>query len=129
MEPTAAERNTLWKDEARNAVEKPQHKGVEMFCDVQRQAARVASLIDHVERLGGERDDWEAAAKDHVVNNARLVAELEKARELVDWALGVIEKAQEACHGDWCSGDDHAAFCDYLTESLAKARAVLEVKS
>ena len=58
---------------------------------------------------------------------ARQYAVLE---QQVDWALGVIEKAQKVCHDDWCSDDDHAPFCDYLTEALAKARVVLatEVK-
>ena len=49
-EPTTAERNALGKDEARKAIEEPQHKA-EMSCDVQRQAARVTKLIADVERL------------------------------------------------------------------------------
>ena len=59
----------------------------------------------------------------------RLEADLKNTHTMLGWALGVVKKAQEDCHNDWCSDDDdHAAFCDYLTESLEKARTDLGVK-
>ena len=60
-----------------------------------------------------ERADWKAAAKDHVVNNARLVAERDELEEkLGTWAAeALIRQAEvrdlkaelEKAHGRWAS--------------------------
>lgn len=72
-------------------------------------------LVTHIASLITERDI--------------IKADLKKTHSMLDWALDVVEKAQETCHSNWCSDDGgHAAFCDYLTESLEKARTDLGIK-
>ena len=47
-----------------------------------------------IERLTGERDDWKAAAKDHVVNNARLVEERDRLQSAFDTQQGWLNECQ-----------------------------------
>ena len=101
-EPTTEEgRAANWQKQAERNIAPVVAQLASLYERIERSDGRHRELAEQlgdaqrgVERLTKERDDWETAAKDHVVNNARLVEERDRLQSAFDTQQGWLNECQ-----------------------------------